>query len=336
MKTQDADKLTVGLAQVAPVWLDRSATITKVVDWIGKAARRGCGFVCFGEALTPGYCFWLEHTDGARFESSLQKEIHAHYLEQAVQIEADHLAPVTDAAKTFSIAVMLGIIERPTDRGGHSLYCSRVHIGADGRIKSVHRKLTPTYEERLAWAPGDGHGLQTHPVGPFTVGGLNCWENWMPLSRAALYAQGEDMHVALWPGNLRNTEPTTRFLAREGRSYVLAVSGLLRKSDIPAGSPARAMLEGCSDVLADGGSCIASPDGAWLRKPVVGTEDLVVASLDHKEVRRERQNFDQAGHYSRPDVTRLIVNRERQSIATFLDAEQSRDGPGNAVSEKAT
>ena len=121
---------------------------------------------------------------------------------------------------------------------------------------SPHRKLMPTYEERLSWAPGDGHGLEVHQVGPFTVGGLNCYENWMPLPRAALYAQGEDLHVALWPGNLRNTEETTRFLAREGRSHVLAVSGLMRKSDVPAGSPAEAMLERCPDVLADGGSRI--------------------------------------------------------------------------------
>ena len=319
MPTGESDQLTVGLAQIAPVWLERMATLSKVVDWCVKAAKRDCGFVAFGEALAPGYPFWIEHTDGARFESSLQKEIHAHYLDQAIQIEAGHLEPVTKIARELGLAVMLGIIERPADRGGHSLYCSRVHIGSDGKIASIHRKLMPTYEERLSWAPGDGHGLQVHQVGPFTVGGLNCYENWMPLPRAALYAQGEDLHVALWPGNLRNTEETTRFLAREGRSHVLAVSGLMRKSDVPAGSPAEAMLERCPDVLADGGSCIAGPDGAWIVRPVTGVEDLLVATLDHRMVRRERQNFDQAGHYSRPDVTRLVVNRQRQAIASFSE-----------------
>ena len=317
--TAVSDKLTVGLAQIAPVWLDRDATLGKVVDWIERAAAAGCGFVAFGEALVPGYPFWIEHTDGARFESSLQKEIHAHYLDQAVQIEAGHLAPVCAAAERGGVAVMLGIIERPADRGGHSVYCSRVHIGADGMIASVHRKLMPTYEERLSWAPGDGHGLQVHRVGAFTVGGLNCFENWMPLSRAALYAQGENLHVALWPGNLRNTVDTTCFLAREGRSYVLAVSGLMRKQDVPAGSPAAAMLETCPEILADGGSGIAGPDGKWVIEPVTGREELLVATLDHREVRRERQNFDQAGHYARPDVTRLVVNRTRQGVASFRD-----------------
>lgn len=315
------DGLTVGLAQIAPIWLDRDATLAKIEQWVERAALAGCGFVVFGEALVPGYPFWIEHTDGARFESSLQKEIHAHYLDQAVQLEAGHLDGVRAAAARLGIAVMLGAIERPADRGGHSVYCSRVHIGADGKVASVHRKLMPTYEERLSWAPGDGHGLCVHPVGPFTVGGLNCYENWMPLSRAALYAQGEDLHVALWPGSRRNTQDTTRFLAREGRSYVLAVSGLMRRADVTSDSPAAAMLErGCPDWLADGGSCIAGPDGDWVVEPVTGREELLVAQLDHRLVRRERQNFDQAGHYARPDVTRLVVDRRRQSLVSFEDA----------------
>lgn len=319
MTDEDRNLLKVGLAQIAPVWLARDATLTKVIDWVAQAAAQGCGLVAFGEALAPGYPFWIEHTDGARFDSPLQKDIHAHYLDQAVQLEAGHLDRVCAAAADLGITIMLGIIERPADRGGHSVYCSRVHIGADGQVASVHRKLMPTYEERLSWAPGDGHGLQVHRVGAFTVGGLNCYENWMPLSRAALYAQGEDLHVALWPGNLRNTEDTTRFLAREGRSYVLSVSGLMRREDVPADSPAAVMLESCPDVLANGGSCLAGPDGAWVIAPVIGREALLTATLDHRAVRRERQNFDQAGHYSRPDVTRLVVDRQRQSIASFRD-----------------
>ena len=310
--------LHVAVAQIAPVWLDREASLRKVEAWTERAAAAGCGLVAFGEALVPGYPFWIEHTDGARFDAAPQKALHAHYLNEAVQIEAGHLDRLCALAARLGIAVVLGVVERPRDRGGHSLYCSRVHIGADGRIASVHRKLTPTYEERLSWAPGDGHGLQVHPVGPFLVGGLNCYENWMPLSRAALYAQGEDLHVALWPGNLRNTEGTTQFLAREGRSFVLAASALLRRDDIALDSPAAAMLATCPAVLADGGSCIAGPDGAWLAPPVTGREELLLATLHHDAVGRERQNFDPAGHYARPDVTRLVVDRTRQGVATFI------------------
>src|SRR5690606_26747201 len=127
------------------------------------------------------------------------------------------------------------------------------------------RKLMPTYEERLSWSPGDGHGLRTHRLGPFTVGGLNCWENWMPLARTALYGQGEDLHVAIWPGGMHNTGDITRFIAREGRSYVISVSGIMRRSDIPDGLPhAQLLRETAGDVMANGGTCIAAPDGTWV------------------------------------------------------------------------
>ena len=192
----DSETLKVAIAQIAPVWLDRERTLAKVVQWIDRAASEGCRLVAFGEALVPGYPFWLERTDGARFESDVQKEFHALYSDQAVRIEAGHLDSVREAAKRGGITVVLGTIERAADRGGHSLYCSLVTVLADGSLGSVHRKLVPTYEERLAWAPGDGHGLRVHPLGAFTLGSLNCWENWMPLARAALQGQGEDLHVA--------------------------------------------------------------------------------------------------------------------------------------------
>ena len=315
-----ADTLVVAAAQIAPVWLDRARTTDRIVAAMHEAGRAGAQLVTFGEALLPGYPFWLERTDGARFESPLQKEFHAHYLDQAVQIEAGHLAPITEAARSLSLATVLGIIERPVDRGGHSVYASLVYIGRDGVVGSVHRKLMPTYEERLAWSPGDGHGLRTHALGAFTVGGLNCWENWMPLPRAALYAQGEDLHVAIWPGGLHNTHDLSRFLAKEGRSYVISVSGLMRRSDIPVDVPQRELLlANLPEVMANGGSCIAAPDGSWVVEPVVGEERLIVATLEHRRVREERQNFDPAGHYARPDITRLVVNRERQRTVEFED-----------------
>ena len=314
------DQITVGLAQIAPLWLKRDQTIVKVCDWIGMAADQGCQLVVFGEALVPGYPFWVERTDGARFGSELQKTLYSHYLTQAVSVEDGHLEPICQAAKKRQIAVYVGVIERAANRGGHSLYCSMVYVSRQGRIESVHRKLMPTYEERLGWAIGDGNGLRTHALGPFTLGGLNCWENWLPLARSALYAQGEDLHVAIWPGNLNNTEDITRFIARESRSFVISVSGLMRASDIAPDLPCYDTLAAAADaVMANGGSCLAAPSGDWVLSPETGDESLRVATIDHGLVREERHNLDVAGHYSRPDVTRLTVNRKRQATAEFSD-----------------
>ena len=314
------DLLKVGLAQIAPVWLNREKTTLKIVDYIRKAATEKCELVTFGEALLPGYPFWIERTEGAKFNSQLQKDMYAFYLYQAVQIEAGDLNLICETAKEYKIAVITGIMERAANRGGHSVYASLVYINEFGEIKSVHRKLMPTYEERLCWAPGDGHGLQVHQLGTFTVGGLNCWENWMPLSRTALYAQGEDLHVAIWPGGYHNTHDLTKFMAKEGRSFVISVSGIMRKSDITDDIPVADLLrKNSNDFMANGGSCISGPDGNWIIEPQLEKEGLFTATIDHKKVREERHNYDPVGHYSRPDVTKLVVNRKRQSIIGFND-----------------
>jgi nitrilase len=315
-----SDELRVGVVQIAPVWLNRRKTIEKVTEYAASAGEDGCQLVVFGEALIPGYPFWIERTDGARFNSAVQKEIHAHYMDQAVQLEAGHLDDLCGTAARTGTAVFVGCVERAEDRGGHSLYCSLVFIDAGGGVRSVHRKLMPTYEERLTWSPGDGHGLRVHRLGAFTVGGLNCWENWMPLPRAALYAQGEDLHVAVWPGSEHNTADITRFIAKEARSYVISASGLMRTRDFDPETPrVDEIRTNSEDMLANGGSCIAGPDGEWVIEPYKGEERLVVANLDHARVREERQNFDPVGHYARPDVTRLVVNRKRQGTLSTID-----------------
>lgn len=306
--------LKVALAQIAPIWFQKEATLNKVAQKIEEAAKEGAELIVFGEACVPGYPFWLALLEGAQWDTPLNKKFHAHYVENAVTIENGDLNNILKLAKNHKIAIYLGIIERPLDRGGHSLYASLVYINNQGDIKSVHRKLQPTYDERLTWSPGDGNGLQTHSLKKFTVGGLNCWENWMPLPRASLYAQGENLHIAVWPGSDHNTKDITRFIARESRSFVVSVSCLMTKEDFPENTPyLNNLLEKSPTVLANGGSCIAGPDGEWLLAPVNLNEGNIYSTLEFNKVLEERQNFDVAGHYSRPDVTQLVLNTTRQS-----------------------
>ncbi len=312
--------LKVALAQIAPVWLDKEKTIEKIKNSVREAANKQCELIVFGEALLPGYPFWLALTGGAEWDTKVNKELHAHYAHNAIQIESGELDEICKLASENSMAIYLGVIERAKNRGGHSLYCSLVYINEQGVIKSVHRKLQPTYDERLTWAPGDGNGLRVHELKKFTVGGLNCWENWMPLPRTALYGLGENLHIPVWPGSDHNTKDITRFIAREGRSFVISVSSLMSKNDFPNSTPhLDDILEKAPESLANGGSCIAGPDGEWIVEPVLHKEGLIIHTLDFNRVYEERQNFDAVGHYSRPDVTKLTVNRERQSTVAFED-----------------
>lgn len=312
--------LKVAMAQLAPVWLNKLETLNKVEEAILKAADNNAELIVFGEGLVPGYPFWLALTGGAEWNTEVNKTLHAHYVQNSITIENGDLDKICELALNHHIAVYLGIIERPLDRGGHSIYASLVYIDQSGKIQSVHRKLQPTYDERLTWAPGDGNGLRVHPLKDFTVGGLNCWENWMPLPRAALYGQGENLHVAVWPGSDHNTKDITRFIARESRSYVISVSSLMQKEDFPKDTPYfEDILANSPDQLANGGSCIAGPDGEWVVEPILHKEDVFYATLDFNRVLKERQNFDAVGHYSRPDVTQLTINRERQSTIKIDD-----------------
>jgi nitrilase len=308
--------MKIALCQLAPALLNRHATTRKVVEAIGEASADGATLAVFGETLLPGYPLWISRTDGARFNAADQKELHSLYLDQAVDIAAGHLQPLQDAAAKGGVAVCIGVAEREA----YSVFASRVMIDSNGALLSVHRKLRPTYEERLSWAPGDGAGLVVHPIGEFTVGALNCWENWMPLARASLHAQGEDLHCMLWPGGEHNTRDLTPVVAKEARSYVASASGLLREQDVPADFPHRArFVPDAHEMLLNGGRCLAAPDGSWVIEPILDDEAIVVAEIDPARVREERQNFDLSGHYARPDVFELRVDRTRRRAAHFTD-----------------
>lgn len=310
--------MRVAAAQCEPVYLDPGATAERVVAWIERAAQAGVDLIAFGETFLPGYPVWLSETGGARFDDPTQKACYAAYLAAAVTADGPELRSIANAARHHGVYTIVGVAERGVSSASGTVFASLVHIDPRRGLLPIHRKLVPTFEERLVWGHGDGHGLRVHEHSGVAIGGLNCWENWMPLARHTLYAQGEQLHVAIWPGSARNTSEITRFIAREGRVFVLSASALLRRASVPTTFPAASLLpEG--EWLQTGGSAIAGPDGEWLAEPIECTERLVVADIDLATLRCERQSFDPTGHYFRADVFSLNVNRTRHEAARFSD-----------------
>ena len=325
--------LRIAAIQARPVWLDPAGSNARVIELMERAAREGAELVALPETFLCGYPFWVCRSNGAAFDDPLQKQAYARYLEAAVELGGPELAMIREAAGDLGVFLFLGATERDARCGRGSTFCTLVAIHPDRGIVGAHRKLAPTHDERLVWARGDGHGLRAHEFKGWRVGGLSCWENWMPQARHALYCDGVDLHVATWPGWSGLTTDITRFIAVEGRVYSVAVSGLLSLSDIPADFPMLEQIAADHPKLPfDGGSAIAGPDGAWIEPPSSGADTILYADADLARVREERLMFDASGHYSRPDVFETIVHRRRQRAAEFDDA---LGAPGRVASPNA-
>ncbi len=315
-------QLTVAAANIHGRWLDPDGTTEIVVETLQEAAAAGVDLVAFGETFLSGYPHWVGRTGGAAFDDDLQKRCYALYLDAAVEVDGPQVARITEAANDLGVFTYLGITERSTTGGSGTVFATLLAIDPVGGVVSAHRKLRPTYEERLVWGPGDGHGLRVHTFDGVRVGGLNCWENWMPQARHAMYAGGEDLHVSVWPGSSGLTRDVVRFVAMEGRVWSLAAGGRFELADVPTDFPAYDLLAASEEthgpISYDGGSCLAAPDGTWAIEPTTD-ELLVTATIDTEAVRAARQNFDPTGHYGRPDVFHVEIDRRRHEAATFRD-----------------
>ena len=300
--------MRVAAVQDSPVYLNRTATLDLVKERIVEAGKGNADLIAFPEVFVSGYPVWIDVTDASAWEKDDQQEAFARYLEQSVDLGSSEFLEVVETVKSAGAFTYLGVVERAASGG--SVYCSLVAIDPLEGIVSVHRKLKPTYGERLVWADGDGAGLVAHEHKGVRLTGLNCWENWMPLARTAMYETGAQIHIAAWPGSVGLTEDITRFIAKEGRLFVISVGAIYNATMIPDDFPLRDQL-GVDDKYHNGGTCIAGPDGKWIVEPNHGEMGIIWADLDISEVSRQRQNFDPTGHYSRPDVLRLNVTRER-------------------------
>ncbi len=312
------DPVKVAAVQAAPVLLDRDETIGKVVALTEKAAAEGARLVAFPEAFVPGYPDWVWRTRPWDADATA---LYARLYDQAVVVGSPATEVLAETAGRLGIWLSVGVDER--DDQDSTIYNTLLHFAPDGSLAARHRKLMPTGGERLVWGMGDGSTLNVIDTGFGRLGGLICWENYMPLARAALYAQGIDIFLAPTWDNSEVWVPTLRHIAREGRTYVLGVTSCLRATDLPAGLPGRAALYGdADDWLSRGNTAIIGPEGEILAGPLVGEEGVLYAEIDASRARAARQQFDPVGHYSRNDVFHLVVDTTPRVAVSRQNAQQ--------------
>lgn len=315
------DTVRVAAVQAAPVYLDRDATIEKVVALVAEAAATGARLVAFGEAFVPGYPDWAWRTSPWR-----DAALFARLLDQSVVVPSHATERLGEAARDAGVVLAIGIDER--DAHGTTIYNSLLYLGPDGSVLGRHRKLMPTGGERLVWGYGDGSDLEPHETPAGRVGGLICWENYMPLARAALYSRGLDVYLAPTWDNSPAWVPTLRHIAKEGRVHVIGVTPCQRGSDVRDAFPGLdALYGGDDDWLSRGNTTIVDPEGEILAGPLVGEEGIVTADLDLGSARAQRRMFDPTGHYARPDVFRLVVDArpKRPVVFEYEDSEANPD-----------
>jgi nitrilase len=307
----DLQTVRAAVVQMPPVLLDRAATLDRVVELVHEVADGGARLAVFPEAYVPGYPVWIWHLRPGP-DYGVTSRIHATLLENAVDLDADGLAPVRAAAAAREVTVVCGVHERDGSFGRSTLYNTLVTIGPDGEIRNRHRKLVPTNPERMVWGEGDGRGLHVVDTPAGRLGALICWENYMPLARVALYGEGVEVYVACTWDSGDTWLATMRHIAAEGRCWVLGSGCSLTLDDVPDTFPERdvvfAGMTG-STWLNPGDSVVVRPGGEIAAGPLREEHGILFADLDVARVASERRTLDVVGHYARNDVFRLTVDR---------------------------
>jgi nitrilase len=308
----------VGVVQRPPVLLDLAASLARGVEAVHEAADLGCDLVVFPEAFLPGYPAWIwQLRPGPDY--GLTSEIHALLVANSVDLDGRDLDPMRAAASERSVTVVVGVHERAAGSGGGTLYNTLVTIAPDGSLANRHRKLVPTNPERMVWGAGDGSGLVVveTPVG--RLGGLICWESYMPLARYALYAQGVEVYVASTWDSGETWAATLRHIAAEGRCWVIGAGCSLHRDDIPPEFPGLDHLWPTAGWINPGDSMVVAPGGAVVAGPLHQEHGILRAEIEVGLAVADHRTLDVAGHYARPDVFELRVDRTRRSAATMHD-----------------
>jgi nitrilase len=315
------------VVQAASVAFDRDRSIDRVAELAARAASDGAQLVVFPEAFVGGYPKMIDFGARVGVRTAEGREWFRRYHDSALDIPGPSVDRLGEAARSSGIHLVVGVIER--DRG--TLYCTILFLGPDGRLLATHRKLMPTAMERLIWGFGDGSTIPvlSTPVG--RIGAVICWENYMPQLRLAMYGQGIQLYCAPTVDDRETWLPTMRTIALEGRCFVLSAAQFARRSDYPDDYPLVATGE--DDVVISGGSCIVDPLGQVLAGPARDGDAILTADLDLGQITRGNLDLDVVGHYGRPDVFQLVVDRRSRSAVRFTDEAPGSPGPADPNDE---
>ena len=302
--------MNVAVVQAAPVLFDREATVEKTCRLIREAATQGAQLVLFPEAFIPAYPRGLSFGMVVGSRTPEGRRLWQAYWDNAVDVPGAATEALGAAAREAGVYMAIGVIERDSQFSRGTLYCTLLYFGPDGELLGKHRKLKPTGAERLIWGEGDGSTLTVLDTEFGRMGGLICWENYMPLARMAMYGKGVDLYLAPTADSRETWQATLRHIACEGRCFVLGCNQFVTKDMYPDNLDGLEELSKQPDVLCRGGSVIISPLGEVLAGPLYDKEDTLFAVLDLGEIVRGRFDFDVVGHYARPDVFQLTVNEQ--------------------------
>jgi nitrilase len=314
----DDGSTRAAIVQHPPVLLDRTATTAAAVARLHEAADGGASLVAFPEAFVPGYPAWIWNLrPGGDYSAS--SELHERLLANAVDLVAGDLQPLQEAAAARQATVVVGIHERDGEFSRGTLYNTLVTIGPDGRLLNRHRKLVPTNPERMVWGQGDASGLRVVDTEAGRLGGLICWESYMPLARFALYAEGVEVYVASTWDSGDTWLATMRHIAAEGRCWVLGSGCALHTDDLTDAVPDRQRIWPEPGWINPGDSVVVAPGGRPVAGPLHESHGILFAEIDPQRAAADRRTLDAAGHYGRPEVFDLRIDRRRRVPAAFID-----------------
>lgn len=300
--------VTVAAVQATPVFMSLEASLAKALNLVTEAALKKAQLVVFPEAWLPGYPAWLEFCrDVAVWNHPPVKKLYARLVENSVIVPGPTTETLAAVAAEHRLTLVIGVIERVAEGVGRgTLYSSLLTFGPTGELINHHRKLLPTYSERLICGPGDGRGLRSVRTSTGRIGGLVSWEHWAPLARQAMHQAGEDLHVAAWPAIGEMAQISCRHYAFEGRCFVIAAGSIMRARDLPAElEPIAEIANDPDKLILEGGSAVIGPDGKYIAGPAFDYEAIVMARINLNRIREESLMMDVTGHYNRPDLFEL-------------------------------